>query len=419
MQRPDLRDQFRLNPNEEASAIPNSPEGSGGSAWRRISSASEQSGRPARWLHPVAWWVWGIGVSVAASRTTNPLILALLVAAVINVAVARRRPGPAGRSVRVFVQLGLMVIAVRMILTVVFSAAGSGREVLRLPEIPLPDWLEGIGIGGPVTSDQLLGAFYGGCRLAVVLCCFGAVNAVSSGYRLVRSLPAALHETGVAIGVAVTLAPELVVEVGRVRSARRLRGRPGGIRGLRGTVLPVLESALERSVDMAASMDVRGYGRHGATTARERRVTSLLLGGAMVALLVGVYSRLSPGVPSILGLPAVLLGVGAMVTAMWAGSRRSVRTVYGPDPWAWPEWVVSGSGVICAVAVGMGSTEALHPIVEPFTWPTLSFGSLVAVAVALVPAFAAPPTPGRVLQDSFTGQSASGPVRAHAQGSAS
>ncbi len=354
----------------------------------------DRHGRPHRWLHPVAWWAWGIGVSVAAARTTNPLLLLLLGAAAVHVAVARRRPGPAGRSVRMFVQLGLFVVVVRMVLTVVFSAAGTGRTVLSLPQPPLPDWLSGLGLGGPVTSDQLLGAFYGGCRLAVVLVCFGAVNTVSSGYRLVRSLPAALHEAGVAVGVAVTLAPELVSEVARVRAARRLRGRPGGVRGVRGTVLPVLGSALERSVDMAASMDVRGYGRRAGTTQAQRAVDAGLLGAVTVLLLAGLYGRLSPGAPGPMGLPSLALGAVLLAVVLWRGSRRTTRTVYGRDPWSWPEWSVAASGVLCAVVVGLSSDVVLHPVVAPFAWPTLSVGTVVAVLLALVPGVVAPRPPG-------------------------
>jgi len=354
----------------------------------------DRRGRPHRWLHPVAWWTWGIGVSVAAARTTNPLLLLLLGVAVVHVAVVRRRPGPAGRSVRMFVQLGLFVIVVRMVLTVVFSAPGSGRTVFALPQPPLPSWLSGLGLGGPVTADQLLGAFYGGCRLAVVLICFGAVNTVSSGYRLVRSLPAALHEAGVAIGVAVSLAPELVAEVARVRSARRLRGRPGGLRGIRGTVLPVLEAALERSVDMAASMDVRGYGRRAGTTQAQRRFDSLLLGAVTVLLVVGLFGRLSPGAPGLMGLPALVAGGVLLAVVLWRGSRRSTRTVHGRDPWAWPEWVVAGSGVACAAVVSLSSDAVLHPLVAPFAWPTLSITTGLAVGLALLPGAASPLPPG-------------------------
>ena len=36
--------------------------------------------RLARDLHPVAWWIWAVGLAGAATLTTNPLLLALLVA---------------------------------------------------------------------------------------------------------------------------------------------------------------------------------------------------------------------------------------------------------------------------------------------------------------------------------------------------
>ena len=31
-----------------------------------------------RMLHPVAWWVWGVGLATAAAHTTNPWLLLLL-----------------------------------------------------------------------------------------------------------------------------------------------------------------------------------------------------------------------------------------------------------------------------------------------------------------------------------------------------
>lgn len=54
-----------------------------------------------RALHPIAWWLWALGLATVASRTTNPLLLAVLLAVVGYVVVARRgmRPGR-GRSPR-------------------------------------------------------------------------------------------------------------------------------------------------------------------------------------------------------------------------------------------------------------------------------------------------------------------------------
>ncbi|MFZ4511286.1 MAG: hypothetical protein ACOYNJ_10045, partial [Candidatus Nanopelagicales bacterium] len=64
-----------------------------------------------RLLHPGAWWLWAAGLAVAASRTTNPILLLLIVAVAAYVVSARRSPSPWARSFSVFLKLGLIVIA--------------------------------------------------------------------------------------------------------------------------------------------------------------------------------------------------------------------------------------------------------------------------------------------------------------------
>jgi energy-coupling factor transport system permease protein len=348
-----------------------------------------------RRLHPVAWWIWAAGVAVAASRTRNPVVLALLAGAVGNVAIARRQPGPAGHALGVFVRLGVAVIAIRMALTVLVGTRLPGTTLVTLPSVDLPEWAAGVSIGGPVTAEQLAGAFYAGLQLAVILCAFGAVNAVSSASRLLRSLPPVLHEAGVAVGVAVSLAPQLVVSVGRVRAARRLRGRPGGIRGLGGTVMPVLEDALERAVRMAASMDVRGYGRTRAVPAARRRVAGAALGVGLVGLLVGTYALLDGTAPAVLRLPTLVAGTAAVVVGLGVAGRRVRRTNYRPDPWAAPEWGVSACGVLAVIALVLADGGGvLVPSVQPLRWPTVTVAALVPVLAAVAPAWIAPPQPG-------------------------
>lgn len=351
--------------------------------------------RGERWLHPVAWWIWGIGCAVAAARTRNPLVLALLAVAVLNVAVARRQPGPAGDAVGVFVRFGLVVIAVRVTLTVLIGARIPGTVVFSLPSVDLPDWAAGISLGGPVTTEQLLDALYGGMQLAVILGCFGAVNALASAYRLLRTLPPVLHEAGVAVAVAVTLAPQLVVSVGRVRAARRLRGRPGGVRGLRGTVMPVLEDALERSIHLAASMDARGHGRTEAVPVGRRRTARVALLVGVVGLVVGSYGLLDGSAPAVFRLPALAFGAVAAGVGLVLAGRRIRRTTYRPDPWALPEWLVAGCGVACAVAMTWAARAGgLVTPTRPPTWPTVTAVAVLAALAALAPSVLAPPPPG-------------------------
>ena len=223
---------------------------------------------PSRTLHPAAWWLWAATMGVAAVRTTNPMLLAFIAVVVVFVVAARRSAAPWSRSLAVFFRLGLIVIVIRVVVQVVFGYRLPGHVLFTLPHVPLPGWAAGVSIGGPVTLESVLQAAVDGLRLAVILLCFGAANSLASPYRLLRCLPTVLYEAGVAVTVALTFAPELVITIGSIRDARRLRGRPTrGIAGLRGLAIPVLEGALDRSLQLAASMDARGYGRRFAAPA--------------------------------------------------------------------------------------------------------------------------------------------------------
>src|SRR5581483_5328465 len=117
----------------------------------------------------------------------------------------------------------------------------------------------GISLGGPVSVEATLSAATDGLRLATMLCCIGAANALANPKRALRLLPGALYELGMAVVVSVSVAPQLVESVQRVARARRLRaGRTGGLRALRGIAIPVMEDAMDRSLRLAAAMDSRG-----------------------------------------------------------------------------------------------------------------------------------------------------------------
>ncbi|MEU1126938.1 energy-coupling factor transporter transmembrane protein EcfT, partial [Streptomyces sp. NPDC005899] len=204
-----------------------------------------------------AWWVWALGLATAASRTANPLLLGLLVAVAGYVVAARRTDAPWARSYGAFIKLGLFVVGVRLLFSVVLGSPIPGTHTLfELPGLPLPHWAQGIRVGGRVTAEQVVFALYDGAKLATLLICVGAANSLANPARLLKSLPGALYEAGVAVVVAMTFAPNMVADVVRLRTARRLRGRPtGGIGAVLQIGLPVIEGALERSVAVAASMD--------------------------------------------------------------------------------------------------------------------------------------------------------------------
>lgn len=344
-----------------------------------------------------AWWLWALGLATAASRTTNPLLLGLLVAVAGYVVAARRTDAPWARSYGAFIRIGLFVVGVRLVFSVFLGSPIPGTHtVFTLPEVPLPDWAKGVRIGGRVTTEQLVFALYDGAKLATLLICVGAANSLANPARLLKSLPGALYEAGVAVVVAMTFAPNMVADVMRLRTARRLRGRPtGGIKAVLQIGLPVLEGALERSVAVAASMDARGYGRTAQVPAAVRRTTNLLTLGGLLGVCAGTYGLLAAQ-GAVYGLPLLIAGLAAALAGLRLGGACSVRTRYRPDRWGARAWLVAGSGVAVAVAMiwaGGVDEAALHPGVVPLVAPVLPLWPAAAVLIGLLPAVVAPVPP--------------------------
>jgi energy-coupling factor transport system permease protein len=342
----------------------------------------------------MAWWLWALGLATAASRTTNPLLIAVLVAVVGYVVVSRRGDAPWARAFSAYLILGLLVIALRVVFNALIGASDDGHQLFALPSVALPGWAKGIDLGGPVTAEQVLAAVYEGLRLAALICCVGAVNALANPKRALRSLPPALYEIGSAVVVALTLAPQLVESVLRVRRARRLRAAPGkGLRNLRAIAMPVLEDALSRSLQLAAAMDSRGYGRSNGAPARLRRTTSAFVLTGLLALCLGLYGLLDGTAPPLLGLPSLAIGLALSAAGLVIGGRRVRRSTYRPDPWRRAEWLVGGCGVVCAgimLVAGGYDPLLLHPSLYPLVWPDLPLLPLAAILVGVLPAWLAP-----------------------------
>jgi len=353
-----------------------------------------------RYLHPGAWWLWALGMAVAAGLTTNPALLLLILAVVGFVVQARRPEAPWARSFGFFLKLAVVVIVFRLIFQVILGEPIGNTVLLNLPAVQLPDWLAALRLGGPITLESLVFAFCNGLRLAVLLACFGAANSLASAARLLKAMPAALYEIGVAVVVAMTFAPQLVTDLTRIRTARRLRGRTvRGVRGIAGSVGPVFDGALDRAVSLAAAMDARGYGRTARLSARSRRINAALTLGGMVGVCLGVFGVMQTEWTTGLSFAVLVAGLAIATAGLWLGGRRAIRTRYRPDPWRAPEWVVSVSGISAACLVVYGGSvdpAALTITVTPLSWPEVPLWSALGILLGLAPALAAPPPPPAV-----------------------
>lgn len=350
-----------------------------------------------RALHPGAWWLWAIGMAAAVSMTTNPLLLLVAIAVLTLVVVSRRTNTPWARAFRLYAWLGVFIVVLRLVLHVLVGLKWGQHTLLTLPTVELPSWAAGINLLGEIKLEGLLAAGFEGLRLATMILCIGAANALANPKRLLASLPGALHEIGAAVVVAITVAPQLAESVQRVVRARRLRGDGvGGLKAFRRVAMPVLQDTLDRSLMLASAMDSRGYGRRADTTPRQRALTATLTLGGLMATSVGLYGLLDTTAPRWLGLPLLVGGLGLGAVGIAVGSRSVRRTVYRPDPWRLPEALTVACGALAGaalVATARLQPDGLSMPLEPLGLPPLPVLATVGLLAGALPAVLTPEPP--------------------------
>jgi energy-coupling factor transport system permease protein len=142
-----------------------------------------------------------------------------------------------------------------------------------------------------VTSNELEEALFQGLRLASVGLAFAAYALLLDHDRLLQA-GGRLRRSVLAIALATRLVPTLERDAAGYVEA--LRGRGVEVEGLRGRarlLSPLLAGSLERSLNLAESMEARGFGRPGRTRAPRpswRPLDRIALMGAVVLVVGGV-----------------------------------------------------------------------------------------------------------------------------------
>jgi len=136
-----------------------------------------------------------------------------------------------------------------------FVSAHLGRTVL----FALPDSIHGV--GGAYTLEALAFGLTGGITIAAAIFAAAPFSLLLQPHDVMDALPGALSRTGTAIAASMNLLPLVVTSFGEVSEAQRLRGwRPRGPRSWAQVVVPVVLTSVEGSIQLAESMEARGFG---------------------------------------------------------------------------------------------------------------------------------------------------------------
>jgi energy-coupling factor transport system permease protein len=340
-------------------------------------------------FHTGSWLAWLIAAAAPAFTLRNPLYLGLVLGAAWLVYSAMGRTTSIGSSWGSFVKIGLFFLVV----AIPFSALSihAGQIVLfRLPE----SWPI---LGGSITLEAIIAGAVNGLSLLTILAIFAAFNAVVDHYQLLRAVPASLFQAGVVVSIAITFVPQMVLSAQEIREAQRIRGyRFRGLRDLLPLVIPLLASGLERAIQLAETMEARGFGsslESGST--RQATLVQLADLVSLLVLLAGLSLVALWPMASVWGWTLVAAASLGMVTLLILQGRHVRRTRYRRPPWSWRDSaIVLCSGVVVAAVVAARLTVPELLIYLPYPpnplLPLFSPPMGAALLLLVVPALLAP-----------------------------
>jgi energy-coupling factor transport system permease protein len=332
-------------------------------------------------FHPYAWSAWLAAAALPALLTRNPLYLSLtlLAAGVVYAALGQR--SILARNWGAFVRFSALL----WLLTIPFVALLNHHGTLVLVRLPA-NWPL---VGGPITAEALLYGLTGGLALLALLLVFAAFNVAVDQARLLRLTPVFVYQAGVVAGIAVAFVPQMVATWAAIREAQQVRGhRVRGVRDLLPLLLPLVITALERAMQLAESMEARGFGGPMLATAAADRVRLQLV------MLAGLGS-LSAGVvglgfwsnrPWLVGA-FLACGAALLLWSFWDQGRRVRRSRYQRWTWGRDDRIIMAvslvAGIIWLVAMLVSGDLLFYYPYPPYSpWPT--FEPLLGMAILLL-----------------------------------
>ena len=285
-------------------------------------------------LHPTTWLVWTGVVAAATMLTRNPLYLSILLgAATVNYFSADHQCADARgwRSLlRLTAGLALLIIP--------FNALNvhAGRHVLfRLP----PTWPL---IGGDITLEAVIWGLCSALGLLTLLVLFAAFHLNVSQAQILRLTPAFIYEAGLIVSIALTFIPQMIDSAKEIREAQLIRGHR--IRRLRDTfplLMALLTTGLERSFQLAESMESRGFGNVRDLSQWRDTLYKVLTLAALAGTISGLFTWIYFPSMARWGLTGVALSAALLLGTFWAQGRRVLRTHYRRDRWTWRDGAVT------------------------------------------------------------------------------
>lgn len=274
-------------------------------------------------VHPGSWWLLGLCGAFAANLAANLWFSSQLILAAVALILICRDESSRAQGIGFYLAICGFVVAVRIGLHLIFQAE---------PVTGLSLWIAG--------GDAL--------KLAAVIMAVAVANTLASPRELLRSTPKALYELAAAVAIAINLAPQLIISLQRVRRAAALRGRSKGLRAFTSILIPTLEDAMQRSLDLAASMSVRGFGTRNPQSRAIRRLSTLAAIASLSMIGLATYSLMSSADGTV-GMCLALTSLMPLVLFVRLQGTGVMRTRFRHRALVWQDAVLAVLGIAVLV----------------------------------------------------------------------
>jgi energy-coupling factor transport system permease protein len=241
----------------------------------------------------------------------HPVVLAAALAAIVVAGVAAGVGGEVWRSLRLALPLAFLVALVNPLVY-----AEGDTLLVRGGEV--------LGRRVDITLEATVAGALGGLRVVVIVVALGLLSAAVDPDDLLRLFRRVSYRSALTGALATRLVPVLARDATRMGDAALCRPHPPSRLAV---ARAALAGALDRAVDVAAALEVRGYALAGRSRRRYRpwsrhdarvaaaaaAIAALAVAGASSGLApVETYPRLDIGMgPAELGLSAALLVLAA------------------------------------------------------------------------------------------------------------
>jgi len=236
----------------------------------------------------------------------HPMVLGGALVAVIASGLAAGVGSEMARGARLAMTIGLMITVLNPLLT------SEGTTLLVRGDEVLGQRV------GDITLEALVFGASFGLRAAVLILVFALYSAVVDPDEMLRLFRRFGYRSALTASLATRLVPLLARDASRMNDAARCRPDPPG-RAARAKA--AMSGALDRSVDVAAALEVRGYGdarrprpAHEPWSRHDVRVAFAALAIAALVVFVGLA-----GGGGFVAYPRIVLDTGPLFLALTFG----------------------------------------------------------------------------------------------------